>query len=464
MKKLIIIFASLILTVSLFSAVLSAQLVFEKPEYAARRAKLMQMIPDGIAIIQGAHASNPYNEYFQNNEFMYFTGVEIPGAVLIIDGMRKESILFFTISERRARGEGISAELVRNPEEVTGIEKVYPKERFSSMLSRLSSQTDVFYTPFKPEELSREVSNEKFGRLRTSMILNEWDGRLTKELQFVKLLKERFPEVEVKDCSPMMWQLRTIKSPAEIEIMRRTAQIGVKAKLELMRATRVGMHEYEIAAIYQFYVKLLGARDMCCPLIISSEENHPHLHYYMHNRVLEDGDFLVVDGGPNYHHYDCDISISFPANGKFSPRQREIYEAALVVERACEKVYRPGINREQLTKEVNKILEEKGIDLSKDIFKIRSMRPGFGHYVGMAVHDAGGGPRDVLKPGMIFANDRYAVFPDENLGVRVEDTVLITEDGCENLSAGFPRDIDEIEAIMKTKGVLQLLKEGGLYK
>ncbi|MCK4556422.1 MAG: aminopeptidase P N-terminal domain-containing protein, partial [Candidatus Aminicenantes bacterium] len=172
---------------------------FEKSEYAARRVKFMEQIPDGVAVILGATTPVSDRQFFQSSDFFYFTGVEIPNAVLIMDGMSKVSTLFFSISERDAQGEGISLELVRKPAEVTGIERISPIERLSSTLSRLSLQTNVFYTMFRSEELSRENTNEKFRALQRTMTMNMWDGRLTRELQFVKRLKEKFPHITVKD-------------------------------------------------------------------------------------------------------------------------------------------------------------------------------------------------------------------------------------------------------------------------
>lgn len=420
--------------------------IFTKEEYAARRARLMEKIPDGTAVVFGAKPRVDYNEYYQNNDFIYFTGVEVPDAVLIVDGVRRESLLFYSISERAARNHGISLDYVRRPKEITGIERIYPREEFSAFLSRMADGSKILYTPFKPEELMRECSREKFRTLQGNLTFEEWDGRLTRELQFVKLLGERFPDLEVRDCSPMIWDLRVIKSPAEIEVLRKAGRIGVKAHNEMIKATRPGMYEYELAALYEYMVKKEGAQDLAYYAIICSGENHPYLHYYKHDRLLQDGDFLVVDVGPDYGYYDIDITVSYPVNGKFTPRQKEVYEACLAVHEACMKVYRPGLTVEQCRQEVNEILEKRGFDLSKDYFQ--RMRGGFGHYVGMAVHDVGGGP-SVLKPGMVFANEPLCVFPEENLGVRVEDTILITEDGCENLTAGIPRTVAEIEAHMK---------------
>jgi len=435
--------------------------VFTVEEYAARRSKLMEKIPDGVAIILGAKANVDYNEFYQNNDFMYFSGVEVPDSILIIDGQRRQSIMFYSLSEREAQSMGISTDYVHEPGGTTGIERILPREDFTGYLSSLANRSPVLYTSFKSAELMRECSSEKFRSLQNSMTLDLWDGRSTRELQFVKQLTDRFPQLEIKDCSQKIWELRTIKSAAEIEVMRQAARIAVKAHTELIKSTRPGMYEYELAALYEYLVKREGANDLAYYMIICSGENHPFLHYYKHDRLLEDGDFLVIDVGPDYQYYDIDITVSYPVNGKFTPRQKEVYEACLAVHSANLQVYRPELTVQQCRQEVRDILEEQGFDLSKDYFK--RLRGGFGHFVGMATHDVGGSPT-VLKPGMVFANEPLVVYPEENLGVRVENTILITEDGCENLTAGIPRTVEEIEAIMKKPGVIQILKDAKFYQ
>lgn len=460
MKKMNVLGFCLIILCVLVSSAFGEGLLFEKSEYAARRAKLMQKIPDGVAVIWGSQHVN-FTRYVQNNDFYYFTGVDVPNSVLIIDGIRKESQLFFTISEREARGEGISMDLVKNPQDYTGIENYSPYEQFTNILNRLSSRFKVIYTSFLPEELARECSSEKMDLLRKDMINNEWDGRLTRELQFVKLLKERYPQAEIRDCSSMIWDLRIIKTPAEIAHLRKVGKIAVKAHIEMIKTTRAGMYEYEVASVFDFMCKRQGARDLAYNIIISSADNHPYLHYYKHDRYLQDGDFLVVDAGPDLDNYDVDITVSYPANGRFTPRQREIYEACNEIEKACFKFYAPGLTRQEIGSKAKQYLIDKGIDLSTDVYQsmMRGLESGgVSHYVGMAVHDVGGGPRGPLEPGMVIALDILAVYADENMGVRIEDTVLVTEDGCENLTPGLPREINEIEALMKKPGMLQVHK------
>jgi Xaa-Pro aminopeptidase len=452
--------AVLIILIALAASTLSAALLFDKAEYVARRAKFMEKIPDGTAVIFGAQPIGSYYPYAQSNDFLYLTGVELPNAALIIDGIRKTAVLFFTSTEAAARADGIAADVVKNAPALTGIERVLPIEGLTANLAGIAGRAKVLYTPFRPEELYREASTEKFGTLQRNMTLNLWDGRLTRELQFVKVLKERFPQLEVRDCSSLIWELRTIKSPAEIDLMRKVGKIGAKAHVEIMKATRPGMYEYELSAVVNYVCEKEGAQESAYGVIICSGENHPYVHYAKHDRLLKDGDIIVCDAGPDLNYYDIDITTTFPANGKFTPRQKEVYEASLAVHEACLKVYRPGLTSAQCRDEVDEILKKQGFDLTKDYFQ--RMRGGFGHYVGMATHDVGGGPQ-VLKPGMVFANEPYTFYPGENLGVRTEDTVLITETGCEVLTPGIPRSVKDIEALMKKDGIPQILKKSGAY-
>jgi Xaa-Pro aminopeptidase len=284
----------------------------------------MEKIPDGAAIFPGAPTPANDYEFRQGHDFYYFTGVEIPDAFLVIDGTRKESVLFFTMDEKTADGEGIPLDLIRKPAGYTGIERVLPAEQFGSYLAGLSQRTRILYTMFKPEELGRENSNEKFNTLQKTMTLNLWDGRLTRELQFVKQLRDKFPQVELRDGSTLVWNLRKFKTPAELEILRRAARIGVQAHIALIQSTRPQIAEKALAAVFEFVCKKEGAIDLAYDTIIMSGKNHAYGHYHKYDRVLQDGDFLILDAGPDLENYHVDISTSFPVSGRFSPRQKEL--------------------------------------------------------------------------------------------------------------------------------------------
>ena len=450
MKRIILVLVSLVAGLHGFSQGLQ----FEKAEYVARREKLMKECPDGIILVMGASARPDYYPFIQNNNFLYLCGIELADAFIAIDPVKKETVLFATVNNWYLRETGIPEDLITNPLAYAGITKILPTKDLHTYLtsstpstnSTNSTNSTKIYTCFLPEELPRECSGEKAGSLNNTLTRNPWDGRLTKEMQFVEQLKKQIPGAEVKDCSKQIHSLRTIKSPAEIALMREAGKIGVEAHKAVMKATKPGVKEYELAALFEYTCKRLGAEELAYYTIICTAENHTDLHHHGYRRTLEDGDFLVVDGGPDLHNYDIDITTSFPANGKFTPRQKEIYEACNAVHEACMKVYRPGITTQQCNKEVAEVLEKLGFDTKSEL--IRNFGAGFGHYVGMAVHDVGGSPK-VLEPGMIFANEPLAVFAKENLGVRIEDTILITENGCENLTKGIPRTVEEIERFMK---------------
>ena len=453
--------AVLILTI-LANALPADPLLFERTEYAARRARLMDKVPDGVAIILGATTPAADREFRQGHDFAYFTGVEIPDAYLVVDGIRRESILFFTIGEDDAEGEGIPLDLVRKPKETTGVERVLPADEFGTYLAGLGQRTRLFYTMFKPEELGPENSNEKFNALQRTMTLNPWDGRLTRELQFVRNLRDRLPQVDVRDCSALVWDLRKIKTPAEIDVLRRAARIGVEAHNALIQSTRAGVTEKALEAVFEFVCRLEGAVDMAYSPILMSGKNHAFGHYHKYDRTLKDGDIVILDAGPDYADYHVDISTTFPASGTFTPRQRELYEAALAVRDVCLANYRPGLTFRQVGAAVEAMLKDKGLDRFAQDFRGIIRYGGYNHMIGLATHDVTGtfaGPDEVLAPGFVFACDIQLFRLEEQIGIRVEDTVAITETGSENLSTGVPRTVAEIEALKKKDGVLQIFDD-----
>ncbi len=427
------------------SAPAGGVLAFDKSEYAARRAKLMDKIAGGAAVFLGAQPPTGFVPFVQSNDFLYLTGVEAPDAALIVDGRSRTSTIFLTLSERSARNDGVPLEIARDPAGAAGIERARPAAELGAALDELAAAGATLYAPFQPEELARECSIEKMMLLKREQLQNPWDGRPSREEQFVRKLRERYPSAKVQDASGLVWALRTFKSPAEVQMMRTAGRIGVEAYKAVLKAVRPGMPEYELAALFEYECKKRGAQDLAFYAIVCSGPNHPYVHYYKHDRILQDGDFVVMDCGPDLRNYDVDITVSFPVNGRFTPRQKEIYEAALAVHEASLALYKPGLTMKEIREQVPAALTKQGFDISKDVFK--SLRGDFGHYVGMAVHDVAFGPME-LQPGMVFANEPMAIFAAENLGVRVEDTILVTAAGCENLTAGIPRTVKDVERFM----------------
>ncbi len=426
-------------------------LTFDKSEYTTRRAKLMDRIPDGIAVFRGATVPSGDSQFFQFNNLMYFTGMEVPNLVLVIDGRSRTSTIFSTISEDEARGEGIPLDLVREPGKFNGIEYLLPLDRFTPYLTKMVESGNVIYTPFRVEELPGEVSAEKTNSLKASMTNDEWDGRLTRELQFVKQLKEKYSGANVKDCWTWVSDMRKIKSKAEIEVMREAGRIGTAAHLAFIKGTGVGVKEVDLANLFEYTCRQEGAQALAYNTIIMSAENIPYGHYHRYNRTLEDGDFVVLDAGPDYKYYDVDFSTSFPANGKFTAKQKELYELANAIREVCVNCYKPGITLSAVGQNVKKYLIENGYNPDEPRFKGLIRYGGYNHSVGMAVHDGMGtfsGPDEVLQEGFVFACDINMMYPEINIGVRLEDTVVITAEGCEVLSAGLPRTVNEMEVLL----------------
>ena len=422
------------------------QLIFEKAEYKSRREKMMDRIPDGIAIIRGASMPVGSAHFHQYNNMMYFAGVDIPDVILVMDGIKQESTLFFTITERAADAEAIPLDLVRDPVAETGIEHYFPMEDFSSTLTNRLLERPVVYTPFHSEEGIGDNSVEKFRKIERSITQDEWDGRLSREMQFVQKLNERFTDIEVKNCSPDIRALRKIKSPAEIKIMREAARVGVKAHKVVMEATRPGQPEKALAALFEYICMVDVAQGLAFNTIIMSDEHHAYGHYSQYDRILEEGDFIILDAGPDVHYYDTDISTTFPANGMFSEKQREIYEFAYDIRQVCLDNYRPGITLADVGTEIKKMFVEKGYDVENPRNSRYFRTGGFNHSIGMAVHDRMDGFSTTTEPlqvGFVFACDIMA-YVDSVTTVRIEDTVVITPDGCEVLSAGLPRSVEEI--------------------
>ncbi|MFC1557134.1 aminopeptidase P N-terminal domain-containing protein [candidate division KSB1 bacterium] len=429
-------FSLTLLFIFLFGfSTLSSGGVFDKAEYKSRRVKLMKSIPDGIAVIIGSEGEK------QNSNFIYFTGVEEPYSILIIDGMKEESILFLPSVE--------SSEKVI---EETGVDRVMPVSRFARQLTSYQAQTDIIYTPF---------SRDDAGYVPKGLI--DPDNRLSREMNFVNQIKERFPLFKFQDLSRAIGDLRVIKSPAEIEVMRESARISSLAHIEVLRSARPGMYEWELAALFEYTIKRLGGQGFGYDPIVPSVPEWYDSHYSENSRKIEDGDMVMPDVGGEYKYYVIDISATFPINGKFTPEQKRLNRIICAVEEAMRKVFRPGIRSIDMPAEVQAILDKQGIDMEKEgVYRIEA-----NHWIGLDIHDViGSGPSSrttYFKPGMVLACDPAIKIRDENGnvidGVKIENTVLITENGCENLTYLVPRTVEEIEKVMAEKGILEILKE-----
>ncbi len=444
---------------------------FTKEEFAARRMKVMEAIgPSAVAVIRGNEGMHGYQEFVQSNNMFYLSGVEAPGAILLLDGATKRSVLFLLPQNvDRERSEGpllVPGEEARN---LTGIKDIRSTEDLSAALNSLLRQRESVFVPLAAQELegmSRDLA-ERYNRERLN---DPWDGRVSRETNFTGLLRKRYPYVDIRNLSPILDQLRLIKSPQEIEALRKSTGLSVLGILEAMRSTQPGQYEYELDALGQFIFFRNGAEGLAYYALVAADKNAYRPHYHAGRTRMKDGDFLLYDFGPEYNYYATDVTRMWPVNGKFSPVQRELYGFYLRLYKAMISRIRPYVPIKTIVEEIagdwEAILNSTTFSQEKFQRAAESFVKGYreraywrgrfylGHWVGLATHDVGG-PVDELKPGMVFTIEPQFRIPEDEIYVRLEDMLLVTENGVENLSAALPMEMDEIEAVMKEEGILE---------
>lgn len=454
---------------------------FPAEEFKARWAKLFDRIGDrAIAIVQGAPLTRGFTMPRQSNEFYYLSGIETPGAYLLLDGRTRMATLFLPPrNERLERNEGkvLSAEDAAQVMQLTGADSVAStrlmgEDWFSDLMR---APAPVIYTMFSPAEGTAE-SRYELQMANAAIAADYWDGRISREANFVGLLRTRAPRADVRDLTPILDELRSVKSPREIALIRRASQLAGLGILEAIRSTRAGLYEYHLDAAARYTFLAGGARlEGYRSITASGTANIWNGHYYRNNSQLKDGDLVLLDFAPDYRYYTSDVTRMWPVNGKFSPVQRELLQFILEYRNTVLRHIRPGVT----TKE---ILERARIDMEPVLQRTRFSKPIYeqaarkmvatgggtlSHPVGMAVHDDGPYNRDVLKPGHVFSIDPQMWVPEENLYLRYEDVIVITRNGYENFTDFLPTELTDLEKLVGQGGIalkLQPASEKELIK
>jgi Xaa-Pro aminopeptidase len=418
---------------------------YSKDEFIRRRSTLMEKVSGGVIVFFGEVLPQPAAHFRQDNDFYYFSGVEDKGAILVLTPRTKRACLFLPEqTPREAMMEGPN--LLKDPEarEKTGLQEVYDVSYFDEFLARNVPRMGLtFYLRLSPRDTVDNARYETmiFGARKAR---SHYNDQISLDDYRIKKLKERYPDCEFKDVTPFVDEMRMIKSAEEIEVLRRNGKISAEAVRQAMQASRPGVFEYEIEAAAMGVILKNGAKSAAYPPIVGSGPNTCILHYEDNARRVEEGDLVLMDFGANLDYLCMDISRTWPASGRFTPEQREAYRTVLEVQKACIEAYRPGATSEDVQKHVEEVLKKKGIEA-------RGLRGGFGHFVGLGTHDVG--PRlRTLQEGMVFAIEPGLYDAKTNIGIRIEDTVLITKDGCEVLSRDVPKEIDEVERLLQGRG------------
>ena len=435
---------------------------FPKEEFAARRTRVMEQIGDGLAVLQGAPEMSAEVAFRQNNQFFYLTGVEVPRAILVIDGRAKRSMLFLG-PPRRERYNGPELGPGAPAATMTGIESVVERDQLAATLAELANGRTI-YTAFRAEVRGGGSGGEAAGHARATAS-DPWDGRPSRETVFQQKLQAAAPGSEIKDLDPIVDAMRFVKSDREIAMMREVTRITGLGIMEAMREAAPGKYEYELFAAAEWVFRRHNSMGPGYFPLSATGPNTIYSHYHRGLRKLADGDIVQFDYAPDYKYYTSDISRVFPANGKFSPRQRELYTVYLRLYQALMASIRPGVPIGQVASDAGAKMAAiiEGFTFTdpkireaatKFATQYQSGKPrgSLGHGLGMEVHDVTV-RREAFQPGELFTIEPPISIAGEDIAMRIEDVILITEKGFENLSSFVPIEIDGIEKLMKEPGV-----------
>ena len=433
--------------VSLFTN-LTAQPAIPVKEYAERREKILAaMDSNSFAIFLAAtpdHRNGDVDFKFrQDNSLWYLTGFPearaallLSKATMMIDGKSTNEILFVRENNPMFAtwtGTAIGMERAVNDYGLRASRSISALKSF--MDSLLPNLKTLYYLPQTPAIVKDPVTG--------------FQVNVDKEMR--KDFTTRFPNVKMKSIGGSVAKLRAIKSEMEVQLIQKAIDATINAHSEAMKSCKPGMQEYELQAIIEYCFTKAGAAYTGFPSIVGSGPNSCVLHYEENRRTMRDGDVVVMDIGAEYEGYSADVTRTIPVNGKFSKEQREIYSIVLKAQEEAIKAIKPGVGFNEPHRIATKVIGDAGYG--------KYFMHGTSHHLGLDVHDVGG--TGELKPGMVITVEPGIYIPEGsaidkkywNIGVRIEDDVLITNDGCIVLSAKAPRAIDEIEMLMKKEGI-----------
>ncbi len=389
-----------------------------RAEYQARRQELRKTL-DGVLVLF-ARADDDLRDYIQEPNFLYLTGWRDPGAVLMMTA--NEEILF--LPPRNRTSENFYGRTIDpNDADVfdkTGFRAVLPRSAIETTFLRLIENAPKIYT-------------------------EHGDAQAEK-------LKGLAPLHEEGDTTALVGALREFKSPAELLLIQKATDATVAAHLAAWHAMKTGKSEYEIASTMTNTYFSMGCERSAYAPIVGSGPNSVILHYSANRRKMDAGEIVVMDVGAECSDYATDVTRTVPVNGKFSARQKEIYEIVLGAQKAAIAAIKPGmkIGRRNEEGTLYKIAYDYINTHGKDSHGAplgKYFTHGLSHHVGLDVHDPGPTSME-LKAGMVITVEPGIYIPEENLGVRIEDTILVTANGCKILSGGLPKEVEEIERLV----------------
>jgi len=423
---------------------------FTPEEFRGRRQRVSEIIGhEAHALLQGAPRSpGMHADIAQSKQFFYLSGIEIERSYLLISGETGESTLFVPldqVGDSHHKSGTLSEEDLPTFGNLSGFDRVLPVDRLKGELGVVST----LFVPHQPAEHSKQTraTLQHAARLRAQ---DEWELAETREERLIGLLKKRFPKITVNDLSPILDEMRLIKSDAEIAVMHEAARLTCMLINECMKATEPGMSRHKLPAIGRYVYRLHGQCGEGYDYLVtpSTEESE----------TLIDGDMVLMDCGPDYRHYTTDIARMWPINGKYDEWQRHTYGFIVEYHKSLIARLKPGAIPQHVyddtAAEMLKRYKEDAVATAMIHNMVERGVRYLNHSVGMSVHDnVKAWHGDPLKPGMVIVVDPMIWLENvPHTYVRVEDTVVITEEGCDRLTAGSPLELDDVEAMMAQPG------------
>jgi Xaa-Pro aminopeptidase len=447
MRKLSISIRCLFITLALAISV-SAQQPFHKGEFEGRRGRLFEKIGDGVAVIFAAKGQHYPVKFRQSPDFYYLTGIEEAGAVLVMVGPTKSSILF---APRRApemiRAEGPGIWQVEKREEIYGLTRVQPIEEFLPSLQFLGLRAKKLYM-LSGSQGNVQNAREELDFYESLEMTHSVLGGLTESKKTISVIQQVLPHLTFQSLNPFLDDMRWIKTPYEIELIKKSSEIGAEGVKEAMKGTRPGMYEYELEASARYVYVKRGARGDAFRPIVASGPNSIILHYSANNRQMMDGEIVYMDYGADYEYYTSDVTRTWPVSGRFTPEQEKMYRCILEARDVIIAAMKPGVTLAQLKDVAEEVYKKHGF--GKEFLAVGRY---IGHTIGISVHDVDPDRNRPLAAGVVYNVEPLLEIPAKKIHMRLEDTVLITPTGAVNMTAGAPAGLDEIYALIRQKAV-----------
>lgn len=412
----------------------------DKNFFHVNRQRLGEKIEDKsvVVLFSGGAPKKSADEYYDfttNRNFYYLCGIKEPEIMLVLlkDGSEIKSTVF--IKEA-------------NPVLEKWVGKTISKEEAET----ISQISDIRYVDVFENALHHMLLSHKVHNLYLNFEIEGFNAPLTKEQLFAKQCMERYPFVGVKNVYPIIAALRMIKAPYEIDKLKEAIKVTDEGIRALMKHAKSGIMEYALEAHFDFVLKCNGIKDHAFKTIAASGINGTILHYSSNDSLIKEDSLVLFDLGAQYDYYNADITRTIPADGKFTDRQKTLYNIVLKANEAVIEAIKPGVPFARL----NEIVKEIYFEELQKLGMVKTMEEvgnyyyhGVSHFLGLDTHDVG--IRGVeLEAGMVLTVEPGLYIEEEEIGIRIEDDVLVTEDGCEVLSKDIIKTVPEIEAFMQS--------------